>query len=532
MIKAAIGGFFHETNTYATASMGSTTAGTMIIRRGQAILDQIKGTNVQGGYVDAFLEKGYELAPTAFYFFDKSFGTVDAATYARAKDEILQGIRDAMPLDVVILINHGAGVVEGTPDLEGDLAAAVRELVGPEVKIVGTLDLHGKCSAQSAASFDFLNACHLYPHNDINARNREVVEYLPGLLSGKLLPTLHVEHLPIAFAVCTTDKGTIAAEILERVRAMQQRPEVLDCSVLHGFPYQDSEFVGMYVMVTTDNDVALAQHCAAELANWIWANRQCCLFQGHSCEQALARAEQALAAQGRTLCRTEEPDPAMQAYGFLPDEQRQGPVVICDYGDNPGSGGAGDNTHLLKAMLDARVEQACMLAIRDPATVQQAISAGVGATIEVHLGGKIDHPRGGDPITGEAYVKSISDGRIKGRGVDKGMNWDVGPSVRLITGGIDVVVMAGAVQTFDDSLGRAHGIVAQEYRLVALKSANHFREYYRDIACEIIVADAPGLGAGDVTLFQYTQAPFAVFPHDAAACYPITERSRHESGSM
>ena len=522
MIKAAIGGFFHETNTYATESMGSTTADKMIIRSGQALLDQIKGTNVQGGYVDAFLEKGYELAPTVFYFFDKSFGTVDAATYALAREEILAGIRDAMPLDVVILINHGAGVVDGTPDLEGDMAAAVRELVGQGVKIVGTLDLHGKCSAQSAASFDFLNACHLYPHNDINARNREVVEHIPDMLSGALLPTLHVEHLPIAFAVCTTDPGTIAADILVRARDMQQRPGVLDCSVLHGFPYQDSEFVGMYVMVTTANDVALAKQCAVELANWIWENRQRCLFQGDTCEQALGRAEQALAAQGRTLCRTEEPDPGTQAYGFLPDEHRQGPVVICDYGDNPGSGAAGDTTHLLQAMLDAGLEQACMLAIRDPATVQQAIGAGVGAMIDVQLGGKIDHPRGGDPITGEAYVKSIADGKIKGRGVDKGMNWDVGPSVRLLIGGIDVVVMAGAIQTFDDSLGRAHGIVAEEYRVVALKSANHFREYYRDIACEIIVADTPGLGAGNVRLCHYTQVPFPVFPHAGNTCYPIS----------
>ena len=498
MIKAAIGGFFHETNTYATASMGSTTADKMIIHRGQALLDQIAGTNVQGGYVDAFLEKGYELAPTAFYFFEKSFGTVDPATYAQARDEILAGIRDAMPLDVVILINHGAGVVDGIPDLEGDLVAAVRELVGPAVKIVGTLDLHGKCSAQSAACFDFLNACHLYPHDDINARNREVVEHIPGMLSGALRPTLQVEHLPIAFAVCTTDAGTIAAEILERARDMQQRPGVLDCSVLHGFPHQDSEFVGMYVMVTTDNDAALAKQSARELASWIWENRQRCLFQGHSCEQALTRTGQILSAQGLELRRAAEPDPAALAYGFLPDEAGQGPVVICDYGDNPGSGGAGDTTQLLQAMLDAGLEQACLLAIRDPETVQQAVGAGVGAMIDVRLGGKIDHPRGGDPIVGQAYVKSISDGRIKGRGVDRGMNWEVGPSVRLIIGGIDVVVMAGAVQTFDDSLGRAHGIVAREYRLVALKSANHFREYYRDIASDIIVADTPGLGAGNV----------------------------------
>jgi microcystin degradation protein MlrC len=521
MIKAVMGGFLHETNTYATASMGQATLETLIIHRGQAMLDFIKGTNFHGGYADTFLEKGWELIPTSLFIFDKSFGLVAADAYAQAKEEILSGIRNALPVDVVILGNHGAGVVDGIPDLEGDMVAAVRELVGPKVKIIGTLDLHGKCTTKSASNFDFLNACHLYPHTDVNARNLEAVALLPGILSGDIQPTLQVERIPIAFAVCTTDKGTIAAEILERALDIQKRPGVLDCSVLHGFPYQDSENLGMYVMVTTDNDKVLAKQYAEELAGWIWKNRQRCLFQGNTTEQALARAKELLAAQERTLVRTDELDLAAQTFGFLPDDNSQGPVVICEYGDNPGCGSTGDTTHLLRAMINAKLEQACMLAIRDPETVQQSISAGVGATINVRLGGKIDHPRGGEPIEGVAYVKSIADGKIKGRGVDKGMNWDVGPTVRLIIGGIDVVVICGGVQAFDDSLGRAHGIVAEEYRLVAVKSANHFRAYYNGIACEIITADTPGLGAGNVKLFEYTQLPFPIFPHQKDAVYPI-----------
>jgi microcystin degradation protein MlrC len=520
-LKVAFGGFVHETNTFATKAMGKTELDGMIITRGQAVIDNNKGTNFWGGFLDVALENGWEIAPTTFYFFEKSFGLVSKEAYAEFKADILAGIKAAMPLDAVFLANHGAGVAEGTPDLEGSLVAAVRELVGPDVKLISTLDLHGKCTEQSVASYDFVNGCLLYPHTDINERNRIGAELLPALLSGEVVPTLHCERVPLAFPVTTTDEGSIAFEILELAREIGTRDGVLDCSVLHGFPYQDSEFVGMTVMVTTDNNNALAEQCAKELGAWIWENRERTIFAGLNTEQALSRAGELLTLQDRSLTRSEEVTNEAVSYGFVPDEDRTGPVVICEYGDNPGSGAAGDTTHLLRAMMEAKLEQACMLAIRDPETVQQALEAGVGATINVRLGGKLDHPRGGDPIECEAYVKSVADGKIRGRGVDKGMIWNVGPTVRLIVGGIDVVLISTGIQAFDDCLGRIHGIVAEEYRVVAVKSANHFRAYYNAIACEILVCDTPGLGAGDVRLFEYTQIDYSVFPHDADAVYPV-----------
>jgi microcystin degradation protein MlrC len=521
MVKVAIGGFVHETNTYATRSQGKCTLDGMIRICGQGLIDKYKGTNVWGGFIDVALEQGWELVPTVHYFFEHSFGLVAAEAYAEAKREILDGIRAALPLDAVFLANHGAGVAEGTPDLEGDMVAAVRELVGPDVKIISTLDLHGKCTTLSAASYDFVNSCLLYPHSDLGERSRSAAEMLPGILSGEIVPSLHCERIPLSFAVCTTDEGTIANEILVRAREIGAREGVLDCSVLHGFPLQDSPYVGMTVMVSTNNDEALAKEYAGELAGWIWENRQRCLFDGLDTNQTMARAAELMALQGRQLTRQIDAEDADVSYGFVPDEGRKGPVVVCEYGDNHGSGGSGDSTHLLRAMIEAKLEQACMLAIRDPGTVARAAEAGAGATIKLRLGGKIDYPRGGEPIVCEAYVKSIADGKITGRGVDKGVKWDIGPSTRLIVGGIDVVIISKGIQTFDDMLGRIHGVVAEEYRFVAVKSANHFRAFYRDIACEILTCDTPGLGAGDVTLFEYSQVNYPVFPHQPDAVYPV-----------
>jgi microcystin degradation protein MlrC len=371
---------------------------------------------------------------------------------------------------------------------------------------------------------------------------------VPSLISGELVPTLHVERVPIAFAVCTTDEGSFAHEILLKVKEINKREDVVACGVLHGFPYQDSEFVAMSVMVTTNDDEALAEKIAKELAQWIWDNRERTLFKGYTTDQLIAKAGELLEKQGRKLVREGPVDLEKLAYGFFPDPIKQdqekkggllatgalpdysdqnradyGPVVICDYSDNPGSGAAGDITFLLRAMIDAKLEHACMLGINDPETVQQAIDAGVGQIIKVRLGGKLDSvERGGGPIEADAYVKSISDGKIMDSCLMRGFKMDMRSTVMLIVNGVDVVVSSGYFQTLDDAFGRYHGIKPADYRVVAVKSANHFREYYRKIAVEILIADTPGLAAGAVTEFKYSCLDHDVYPHQQDARYPIS----------
>lgn len=547
-MKAAIGGILHETNTYVTNVRGKTMLDGMVIKRGQDLIEHIAGTNFWGGFVDAPLKLGWDLVPTTLAMFGESFGMVDTDEYQKIKKEILDGIQAAMPLDVVLMTNHGAGVTEHIHDLEGDLVSSIRELVGPDVKIISTLDLHGKCTPLSIASCDFINCVHLYPHNDTHDRNCEAVELVPSLISGELVPTLHVERVPIAFAVCTTDEGSFAHEILLKVKEINKREDVVACGVLHGFPYQDSEFVAMSVMVTTNDDEALAEKIAKELAQWIWDNRERTLFKGYTTDQLIAKAGELLEKQGRKLVREGPVDLEKLAYGFFPDPIKQdqekkggllatgalpdysdqnradyGPVVICDYSDNPGSGAAGDITFLLRAMIDAKLEHACMLGINDPETVQQAIDAGVGQIIKVRLGGKLDSvERGGGPIEADAYVKSISDGKIMDSCLMRGFKMDMRSTVMLIVNGVDVVVSSGYFQTLDDAFGRYHGIKPADYRVVAVKSANHFREYYRKIAVEILIADTPGLAAGAVTEFKYSCLDHDVYPHQQDARYPIS----------
>ena len=196
------------------------------------------------------------------------------------------------------------------------------------------------------------------------------------------------------------------------------------------------------------------------------------------------------------------------------------PVVINDTSDNPGGGTPGDATHVLRAFLDAGLTDACFAMIKDPETVQQAIAAGVGSTIDVRLGGKHDRLHG-DPIEAPAYVHSISDGEVTLTGpMLQGVTLHLGPMVRIRIDGVDVIVYSsGASQTFDPEVFLLHGIDVRRYRYIGLKSSQHFRAAFGPIAGQIITADSPGLTSQRVEVFEHTRPPGPLWPVDPAASY-------------
>ena len=209
-----------------------------------------------------------------------------------------------------------------------------------------------------------------------------------------------------------------------------------------------------------------------------------------------------------------------RSFGFVPDADSPGPIVIAEKSDNPGAGAPGDATHLLRELIRNKVQQAAVCAIRDPETVQKALQAGVGKVIDVELGGKIGK-LGGAPIRGKAYVKSISDGRytiVSPMGA--GTKFDVGPAVGLLIEGVDVAVVSGLMQAFDANQMKLVGFDPQDYRIVVVKSANHFRAWWTDIASEIIDCDPPGIASNDLGTFAFEKKTRKVYPLDADAVYP------------
>ncbi len=491
-MRIAIGGIVHETNTFAVASFGTTPSGSFRISRGDAMF-QSRGTRTfVGGMLAAAEAAGHEVVPI-FHADAQPSGTIEADSYRSMKSELLAGLADALPVDAVVLDTHGAGVVDGIDDLEADLGAAIRLIIGPDVPLLTTLDLHGNISREMAAVYDLMLGCYNYPHTDMYECGIEAIEAVPYLVSGEWKPTTHVERLPFFVPTSTTYQEP-AKGVRERCLEVANDPGVLRATFFHGFPYTDIPHAGASVVVTTMNDPALARATAHRIAGDIWSRRTEFAKESLSPDIALRQAMRVVTERG-------------------------GPVVVNETSDNPGAGTPGDATHLLRALIDLNPERACYGYIFDPDVARQAHQAGVGATIDIALGGKHDELHG-EPLDLRVYVKALTDGRfVYTTPMQGGAKANYGPMARLQIGGrggLDVLVGSRRSQVFDPEVFILNGIDVTTRDLVVLKSSQHFRAGFSDIATGIITADSPGLSTLRMENFVYRRLDGPRYPLDPA----------------
>lgn len=489
-MRVAVGGISHETNTFCQGESELDRFRERSWAEGQEIIDNNRNVRSYiGGIIDAAERLGIELAPTFFASATPS-ATISAATYATLLDNLLSAIKGVGEVDAVCLTLHGAGVAAGEDDIEGDIIQKVRELVGPDIPIVVTLDLHGNMTQRMVDHADALLGVNLYPHTDSYDRGVEAIELIPKLVRGEVKPVMRLTVLPMMIPSTTTNHGPAAA-VNELCWEMESREGVIDCTFFHGFAPADIPKVGISVLAITDGDADLARQISQGVAGHIWEMREEFRVTPTPPEEAF---RQALATEGR-------------------------PVIINEKADNPGGGGPGDGTHLLRAMIEADLQEACFGFIYDPETAEQAHQAGVGATIDVRLGGKTEALHG-EPIETTAYVKCLTDGQfIQQSPMGRGAKVNLGKMVRLVIGGIDVIVSSIRTQTLDDEVFRLHGIDISRYKIVAIKSSNHFRAAFEPISHAIIRADTPGLVSADLASFDYRRLQRPIWPLDDDAVY-------------
>lgn len=487
ILTACIG---HETNSFATTPttleefrLGSRAPD---FGGGETILHQFRGTRtIHGGYIDSAARHGLTLEPLIWTFATPG-GNVPQRDYLFLKDLLLERLKAAVPCDGVLLDLHGAMVTDEVEDAEGDMIAAVRAIVG-ETPIVMTLDLHANVTAQMAEHADAIIGFDEYPHSDMYERGVEAADLMAAILRRAVRPTLAYHQLPLLTMPprqCTLREPMLA--LLARAHALEQEPGVLNVTLAMGFPFSDIQDAGVAVLVTTNDDVELARSKAAEMAAAIWERR----------------AEFAV---------TLTPVPEAIAYATT---QAQGLVVLADGSDNPGGGGPCDGTVILRHLIEANVSDAVVAVIADPTAVAQAMEAGVGNTVTLELGGKTDD-RHGAPLPLTAHVKLLSDGRFIMRGpMGGGGRADMGRTAVLIAGGIEIVVTERRLQPYDTELLRSVGIEPTRRRLIALKSAVHFRSTYQEIAERIFDADTPGIHRPDFANCPYRRVRRPIYPLD------------------
>jgi microcystin degradation protein MlrC len=490
-MRIAMGGISHETNTFCS---GKTGLGGFQEREwgvGQEIIDANKGVrSYQGGVIDAAEQLGIELVPT-FYASATPSAIIARDAFDEMENLLIQKLDEAGDLDGIVLNLHGAGVAEGIDDIESHVIKRVRQHFGPDMPIVVTLDLHGNIFQESLDNADALFGVNLYPHTDSYDRGVEAVEMLPEIIKGNIKPAMHITHLPMMLPSTTTDLSP-AKDINEICWEWEKQDGVIDCTFFHGFAPADIPRVGVSVITMTNNDPEKAKQISEDVASTIWERRE----------------------------EFRPPINPPEKVFEMANEDDGRPVIINEKADNPGGGGPGDGTHLLRAMIEAQLEDACFGFIHDPETVAQAHDAGVGATISVRLGGKKE-PLHGEPIEAQAYVKCLTDGKfIQQSPMGRGRKVDLGKMARLVIDGIDVIVSTIRTQTLDDEVFRLHGIEVTRYKFVAIKSSNHFRAGFSPIAHKIIRADTPGLVSADLSTFNYKRLERPIWPLDDNVTWP------------
>jgi microcystin degradation protein MlrC len=498
-----IASFEHETNTFVPSPTTRTDFEERIDYEGEAISRELGGTETSiGGIVDAAIERGFDLVESVAASATPG-GPVTESAYDHYTERILADLRDRREeVDGVALSLHGAMVPERSDDGEGPLLAAVREIVGEDVPVVTTLDLHGNVTAQMVEAADALVAYETFPHLDKADTGTRAVGILADAMAGDATPTTAMARPPTVAYVPkqSTVDGPMTA-IMDAARKWEDHEDVLKASVLPGFYHADVSEMGITTPVVTDDDPALAERVARDLATRIWEARESFVEDYPSPEAAVARARK-LAAER---------------------EAGAGPVVVGDFGPNPGAGGSSAGTVLLREFLRGGEESVGYALLYDPESVDRCIEAGVGERVTLRLGGKVDDLHG-DPIEGvDAYVKAITDGVFVNTGTShfgRGVRNDVGRAVHIRCGpddGVNVVLSGVRQSAFDAEVWRHVGLQPERLDVLAVPSFIAFLGDYGRIGSEVVLADTPGLSAVGPARFEYERIPRPLYPLDEMA---------------
>jgi len=480
----------HETNTFSPVPtpLARFFRGNPEILAGERAIRAYENTDSGlGGYIEVARRVGAEIVvPVAAESWPS--GPTSAETHELlcklVLDEVAKGGYDAILLDL-----HGAMVAEGVEDAEGDLLRRLREL-DPKTPVAVTLDMHANIYADIVENATVISGFHTYPHVDIREAGVRAANVIVRTLRGEIKPVMTWAGKPmLPHVMCQGTHAEPNKSLQERCRQLEA-DGVLAASVFVGFPHADIRKAGLSAVVCTDANLAQAEQYRDELLERAWNDRAKWVFHPEPLAPTIARAK------------------AIE----------QGPVVLLDHFDNTGSGGTMDTTAVLAEVLRQELDNVVFYAICDPQAAREAATAGVGSTITLPLGGKVDMPaiqRAGEPLTVTGRVKLVFDGVYLNRGpMYRGVRNDTGLTVVIDTGRVEIVVVSRHQEPFDINCLLSAGIDPLQKRYVVLKSRVHWRAGFSAMATEIIECSGVGVTTSDYSQLDFQHVRRPIYPLD------------------
>ena len=484
----------HETNTFSPvptplARFGNA-PGPLY---GEAAISAYRGTGTGlGAYLDlAERERAEIVLPIAAGA--SPSGPVEDAAYQHITETICEAAAKG-GFDGIMLDLHGAMVTESLEDGEGEFLKRLRA-INPTTPIAVSLDMHANLYDAMIANATVVTGYRTYPHVDTYETAKLAGEILLRAMRGEVKPIMAWRNEPMLPHVMRQGTDDHPNKELQHRCSTMGTEGALAASLFTGFPHADITNAGLSAVVVTDGDSKLAEELRDELLGRAWVEREAFVYKIEPLQQSVARAK-----------------------AMPPCQPGQGPIVLLDHYDNCASGGTMDTTIVLAEILQQGLEDVVAFAIYDPAAVQQAIAAGIGASVTLSIGGKIKMPAipvESPPLTVTGTVKTISNGRYRNRGpMGRGVQMDMGPAVVLDTGAAEIVLISRHVEPSDLNCLLSLGIDPLQKRYVMLKSRIHWRAGLGQMAKAVVECAGVGVCTSDYGQLKFNNVRRPIYPLD------------------
>ncbi|MCY3778650.1 MAG: M81 family metallopeptidase [Candidatus Aminicenantes bacterium] len=496
MKRVGIASLMHESNTfYPVPTTREMFRDTCLVSGAQVLSHWGEAHHEIGGMLEVVPGLGLETVPLVT-------GTAMPAGPLRedAYEGILEEILDRIAgesLDGLLLALHGAMVAEHVRDADGRTAAAIRRLVGPDLPIVMTLDLHANVSPLMIESVTATTIYRTYPHLDQRDRGREAARILAQTMEGRIRPVQSLVKPPVCISILAQATGQEPmAGLYRRMEELIEQDGVVSASIAPGFAYADVEEMGPAFLVVTDGDRSLARNEALALARRAWDRRDELTLPGTPIKQAVAEA---MAAEA-------------------------GPVTLLDVGDNVGGGSPADGTLILEEVMRTGSGPA-LVVLFDPAAVQACAASGVGTEVSLGVGGKSDDLHG-PPIPIRGRVRCLHDGafvedeprhggaRFNNQGLTALVEADEGHAVVLTS-------LRMAPMSLEQVLSL--GIRPRAYRILVAKGAIAPVAAYEPVSSRMIYVDTPGITSANPAHFDYRHRPRPLYPFEPETVWEASQ---------
>lgn len=486
--KVALLGIYHETNTFLETSTTLEDFRNGYWLEGDAIRREYAGAHHEISGVIEVIDgcSDLELVPV-IYISATPGGLIEKEAYEQVVEKMMAALEEILPVDGCIVVPHGAGVADGYPDMDGHLLGLLRERLGKEIPVTGTLDPHANVSPEMVAATDALVAYSTNPHIDQHATGVQAARLMVGILRKEITPVQQLVQLPLAISIeqqfTSNEPCKSLYSFLDEIKKENQ---LLSASVLLGFPYADVKEMGSgFILVADSNEAENLDEARSRLSEYMLNKKED--FNGKKKEIAVVAP---------TLSGLEKP------------------VLLLDMGDNVGGGAPGNSTHLLE-FLEREVDGKVFICVDDADAVLAANHYKIGDWFELAFGVK------DNKYSVEVELHQLTNGIFTEDTPKHGgfVNYAMGPTAIMKTKkGNTVMLTSKRTPPYSLRQMTAFGLDPKSFDYIIAKGVNAPIAAYKSVCPSIVQVDTPGVTQADMTLFDYKNRRRPMFPFELLNC--------------